>query len=156
METNQLAIQQFSFMDPDPLLQCSLYSRDLNRCTAAEDSDPISCILPHSSTVSQTMAWILDEYSKFHGHSPAVVTGKPIVSIVLHIYNHYVTCSREQSRNWYEMFGLQDLGGSLGREAATGLGVIFAAEALFAEYGKSISNMTFAIQVGKHFLRVNH
>jgi glutamate dehydrogenase (NAD(P)+) len=34
------------------------------------------------------MAWILDEYSKFHGHSPAVVTGKPI-----------------------------DLGGSLGREA---------------------------------------
>lgn len=29
---------------------------------------------------AQTMAWILDEYSKFHGHSPAVVTGKPIVS----------------------------------------------------------------------------
>jgi len=28
------------------------------------------------------MAWILDEYSKFHGHSPAVVTGKPIVSII--------------------------------------------------------------------------
>lgn len=27
------------------------------------------------------MAWILDEYSKFHGHSPAVVTGKPIVSL---------------------------------------------------------------------------
>ena len=27
------------------------------------------------------MAWILDENSKFHGHSPAVVTGKPIVSI---------------------------------------------------------------------------
>lgn len=31
--------------------------------------------------VEQTMAWILDEYSKFHGYSPAVVTGKPIVSI---------------------------------------------------------------------------
>lgn len=30
----------------------------------------------------QTMAWILDEYSKFHGYSPAVVTGKPIVSIL--------------------------------------------------------------------------
>lgn len=26
------------------------------------------------------MAWILDEYSKFHGYSPAIVTGKPIVS----------------------------------------------------------------------------
>ncbi|KAL5080225.1 hypothetical protein RYX36_008646 [Vicia faba] len=24
---------------------------------------------------------MLDEYSKFHGHSPAVVTGKPIVSV---------------------------------------------------------------------------
>ncbi|CAN4095092.1 unnamed protein product [Withania somnifera] len=37
----------------------------------------------------ETMAWMLDEYSKFHGHSPVVVTGKPV-----------------------------DLGGSLGREAA--------------------------------------
>ncbi|KAH9720986.1 glutamate dehydrogenase 2 [Citrus sinensis] len=72
---------------------------------------------PDMGTNSQTMAWILDEYSKFHGYSPAVVTGKPI-----------------------------DLGGSLGREAATGLGVFFATEALLAEHGKSISNMKFAIQ----------
>ncbi|CAJ1943234.1 unnamed protein product [Sphenostylis stenocarpa] len=72
---------------------------------------------PDMGTNAQTMAWILDEYSKFHGHSPAVVTGKPI-----------------------------DLGGSLGREAATGLGVVFATEALFAEYGKSISDQTFVIQ----------
>ncbi|CAK8539531.1 unnamed protein product [Lathyrus sativus] len=72
---------------------------------------------PDMGTNAQTMAWMLDEYSKFHGHSPAVVTGKPI-----------------------------DLGGSLGREAATGLGVVFGTEALFAEYGKSISDMKFAIQ----------
>ncbi|KAL5748379.1 hypothetical protein ACOSQ2_025676 [Xanthoceras sorbifolium] len=72
---------------------------------------------PDMGTNSQTMAWILDEYSKFHGHSPAVVTGKPI-----------------------------DLGGSLGREAATGLGVFYATEALLAEHGKSISEMKFAIQ----------
>ncbi|KDP39958.1 hypothetical protein JCGZ_03489 [Jatropha curcas] len=72
---------------------------------------------PDMGTNAQTMAWMLDEYSKFHGHSPAVVTGKPI-----------------------------DLGGSLGREAATGLGVVFATEALLAELGKSISNMKFAIQ----------
>ncbi|KAH7514276.1 hypothetical protein FEM48_Zijuj11G0071500 [Ziziphus jujuba var. spinosa] len=72
---------------------------------------------PDMGTNSQTMAWILDEYSKFHGHSPAVVTGKPI-----------------------------DLGGSLGREAATGLGVVFGTEALLAEYGKSISDMKFVIQ----------
>ncbi|XP_058772882.1 glutamate dehydrogenase 2 [Vicia villosa] len=72
---------------------------------------------PDMGTNAQTMAWMLDEYSKFHGHSPAVVTGKPI-----------------------------DLGGSLGREAATGLGVVFGTEALFSEYGKSISDMKFAIQ----------
>jgi glutamate dehydrogenase (NAD(P)+) len=36
---------------------------------------------PDMGTGPQTMAWILDEYSKFHGYSPAVVTGKPIVSV---------------------------------------------------------------------------
>ncbi|ERN01081.1 hypothetical protein AMTRI_Chr03g52370 [Amborella trichopoda] len=72
---------------------------------------------PDMGTNSQIMAWILDEYSKFHGHSPAIVTGKPL-----------------------------DLGGSLGRDAATGRGVVFAMEALLAEYGKSISGLTFVIQ----------
>jgi len=37
----------------------------------------------------QTMAWILDEYSKFHGYSPAVVTGKPIVSTVSGFYTSF-------------------------------------------------------------------
>lgn len=72
---------------------------------------------PDMGTNAQTMAWILDEYSKFHGYSPAVVTGKPI-----------------------------DLGGSLGRDAATGRGVLYAAEALLNEYGKSISGQRVAIQ----------
>ncbi|KAB2071490.1 hypothetical protein ES319_A08G225600v1 [Gossypium barbadense] len=75
---------------------------------------------PDMGTGPQTMAWILDEYSKFHGHSPAVVTGKPI-----------------------------DLGGSLGRDAATGRGVLFATEALLNEHGKSISGQKFVIQGGK-------
>ncbi|KAL3846328.1 hypothetical protein ACJIZ3_003731 [Penstemon smallii] len=66
---------------------------------------------------TDTMAWILDEYSKFHGYSPAVVTGKPI-----------------------------DLGGSLGRDAATGRGVLFATEALLKEYGKSIAGQRVVIQ----------
>ncbi|KAK9045006.1 hypothetical protein V6N11_058896 [Hibiscus sabdariffa] len=86
---------------------------------------------PDMGTNAQTMAWILDEYSKFHGHSPAVVTGKPI-----------------------------DLGGSLGREAATGRGVVYATEALLAEYGKSIEGMTFVIQgfgnVGSWAARLIH
>lgn len=72
---------------------------------------------PDMGTNAQTMAWILDEYSKFHGHSPAVVTGKPV-----------------------------DLGGSLGRESATGRGVVYAAEALLNEQGKQIKDLTFAIQ----------
>lgn len=72
---------------------------------------------PDMGTGPQTMAWILDEYSKFHGYSPAVVTGKPI-----------------------------DLGGSLGRDAATGRGVLFATEALLHEHGKSISGQRFVIQ----------
>ncbi|KAI7736989.1 hypothetical protein M8C21_005402 [Ambrosia artemisiifolia] len=67
--------------------------------------------------LTRTMAWILDEYSKFHGYSPAVVTGKPI-----------------------------DLGGSLGRDAATGRGVLFATEALLNDQGKSIVGQRFVIQ----------
>ncbi|KAJ8451618.1 hypothetical protein Cgig2_018252 [Carnegiea gigantea] len=73
---------------------------------------------PDMGTNAQTMAWMLDEYSKFHGYSAAVVTGKPI-----------------------------DLGGSLGRDAATGRGMLFATEALLNEHGKSISGQRFVIQV---------
>ena len=42
------------------------------------------------------MAWILDEYSKFHGYSPAVVTGKPTVSIYIYIY---IEREREKSNS---------------------------------------------------------
>ncbi|RDY04185.1 Glutamate dehydrogenase 2, partial [Mucuna pruriens] len=34
--------------------------------------------VPDMGTNAQTMAWILDEYSKFHGYSPTVVTEKPL------------------------------------------------------------------------------
>src|SRR4029077_13891454 len=50
---------------------------------------------PDVNTNAQVMAWMMDEYGKLHGHTPAIVTGKPI-----------------------------SLGGSFGREAATGRGVI--------------------------------
>ncbi|MGE3579734.1 MAG: Glu/Leu/Phe/Val dehydrogenase [Vicinamibacterales bacterium] len=49
---------------------------------------------PDVATNEQTMAWIMDQYSRRHGHTPAVVTGKPI-----------------------------SLGGSEGRRVATGRGV---------------------------------
>src|SRR5215210_2880447 len=33
---------------------------------------------PDVGTNAQTMAWMMDEYGKLHGHTPAIVTGKPI------------------------------------------------------------------------------
>jgi glutamate dehydrogenase (NAD(P)+) len=72
---------------------------------------------PDMGTNAGVMGWIVDEYAKYHGHSPAVVTGKPI-----------------------------ELGGSLGREAATGRGVLYAAECLFEEMGRQVSDFTYAIQ----------
>ncbi|MFT3925935.1 MAG: Glu/Leu/Phe/Val dehydrogenase dimerization domain-containing protein [Myxococcales bacterium] len=72
---------------------------------------------PDMGTNARTMAWIVDEYAKFHGYQPGVVTGKPI-----------------------------EVGGSHGREAATGRGLVFALENYFADVGRSISGTTFAIQ----------
>ncbi|MBX9602478.1 MAG: Glu/Leu/Phe/Val dehydrogenase [Bryobacteraceae bacterium] len=72
---------------------------------------------PDMGTNAQTMGWIVDEYSKFHGWQPGVVTGKPI-----------------------------SLGGSLGRDAATGRGLLYAAECLFAQQGRRIADFTYAIQ----------
>jgi len=48
---------------------------------------------PDVNTNAQVMSWFMDEYSQLHGYSPAIVTGKPL-----------------------------ELGGSEGREAATGRG----------------------------------
>jgi glutamate dehydrogenase (NAD(P)+) len=50
---------------------------------------------PDVNTNAQVMAWMMDEYGKLHGFTPGIVTGKPIA-----------------------------LGGSRGREAATGRGVV--------------------------------
>ena len=51
---------------------------------------------PDVNTNAQMMAWMMDEYGKLHGHTPAIVTGKPIA-----------------------------LEGSYGREAATGRGLVY-------------------------------
>ena len=72
---------------------------------------------PDMGTNAQTMAWLMDEYFKFHGYQPGVVTGKPV-----------------------------ELGGSLGREAATGRGLQYGAECLFADHGKSVSDFSYAVQ----------
>jgi glutamate dehydrogenase (NAD(P)+) len=54
---------------------------------------------PDMNTGPQVMAWIFDQYAKYRGYSPGVVTGKPV-----------------------------EMGGSAGRLAATGRGVVFATE----------------------------
>jgi glutamate dehydrogenase (NAD(P)+) len=53
-------------------------------------------LAPDVNTNAQVMAWMMDEYSKLHGYTPAIVTGKPL-----------------------------SLGGSLGREEATGRGIVY-------------------------------
>jgi glutamate dehydrogenase (NAD(P)+) len=72
---------------------------------------------PDMGTNAPTMAWIADEYSKFFGWQPAVVTGKPI-----------------------------ELGGSYGREAATGRGLMFALENYFEEVNRTIAGTKIAVQ----------
>ena len=80
---------------------------------------------PDVNTNAQVMAWIMDEYSKINGFSPAVVTGKPL-----------------------------DLHGSEGREAATGRGIVNVCETLLQDRNLSMDDTTFVIQgfgnVGSH------
>lgn len=69
---------------------------------------------PDIGTDSQTMAWIMDTYSQINGTaSHGVVTGKPI-----------------------------SVGGSLGREAATGRGVAYCINFAYEKLGKEINSST--------------
>lgn len=80
---------------------------------------------PDVATNEQTMAWIMDQYSRRHGYSPAVVTGKPV-----------------------------SLGGSEGRGAATGRGVAIATREACRSNRLELSGARVAIQgfgkVGSH------
>lgn len=87
---------------------------------------------PDVGTDGTVMSWIVDEFSKFAGKpSPAVVTGKPI-----------------------------GLGGSLGREAATGQGGLYVLESHVAAAGLDKGALRVAVQgfgnVGYHFARLAH
>ena len=73
---------------------------------------------PDVNTHDQVMAWIMDTYSMHVGHTEtAVVTGKPI-----------------------------ELGGSLGRQEATGRGVMIVARESARHVGFDIQGATVAIQ----------
>jgi glutamate dehydrogenase (NAD(P)+) len=72
---------------------------------------------PDVNTNAQVMAWMMDEYGKSHGYTPAIVTGKPL-----------------------------SLGGSLGREAATGRGLVFVLNEAAPLVGLRPQDMRVAIQ----------
>ncbi|MTJ07077.1 MULTISPECIES: Glu/Leu/Phe/Val dehydrogenase [unclassified Anabaena] len=73
---------------------------------------------PDMGTSAREMAWMMDTYSVNVGHSvPGVVTGKPL-----------------------------SIGGSLGREMATGRGVMIIVREALADHGKSLAGVRVAIQ----------
>ncbi len=85
---------------------------------------------PDVGTDAQVMAWIMDTYSQQMGYSvPGVVTGKPL-----------------------------SIGGSLGREEATGRGVVYVTLEALRHLKLDIRNTTVAIQgfgnVGSHTARI--
>jgi glutamate dehydrogenase (NAD(P)+) len=72
---------------------------------------------PDVNTDAQVMAWMMDEYGKLHGHTPAICTGKPIA-----------------------------LGGSYGREQATGRGCVYMFREAAPQIGLSPAETTFTVQ----------
>ena len=86
---------------------------------------------PDMGTNSQTMAWMMDAYGQLHGHSPAIVTGKPV-----------------------------ELGGSLGRESATGRGVAYILQEVASDLEMDPQGARIAVQgfgnVGSWAARLLH
>ena len=72
---------------------------------------------PDMGTNAQTMAWMMDEYGKKNGYTPGIVTGKPV-----------------------------ELGGSPGREEATGRGVVICARESAKKLGMTFKGARVAIQ----------
>lgn len=72
---------------------------------------------PDMNTNAQIMAWMMDAYGQRYGHTPGIVTGKPI-----------------------------PLGGSPGREQATAQGVAYVLEAAAVDCGFALEGSRVAIQ----------
>lgn len=86
---------------------------------------------PDMGTNAQVMAWAVNQYEKFHGFSPACITGKPL-----------------------------ELHGSEGREEATGRGVVIVTEAVLKKLQRTLAGSTVALQgfgnVGSFAARIFH
>jgi glutamate dehydrogenase (NAD(P)+) len=72
---------------------------------------------PDMNTNAQIMAWMMDAYGAKHGHTPGIVTGKPL-----------------------------ELGGSPGREPATAQGLAYVLEAAAPELDFKLDGARVAIQ----------
>ena len=86
---------------------------------------------PDMGTSSREMAWIRNQWEKYHGFNPAVVTGKPV-----------------------EHYGIE------GREEATGRGVGILAFKLLSHLGRKVKETRVALQgfgnVGSHAAKFMH
>jgi glutamate dehydrogenase (NAD(P)+) len=72
---------------------------------------------PDMGTNARTMAWMMDAYGSTHGYAPAIVTGKPV-----------------------------ELGGSYGRESATGRGVMLVTRAFCADNAMDPREVSIVVQ----------
>ncbi|MBW3593994.1 MAG: Glu/Leu/Phe/Val dehydrogenase [Actinobacteria bacterium] len=72
---------------------------------------------PDMGTNAQTMAWMMDAYGQKYGYTPGIVTGKPV-----------------------------ELGGSPGREEATGRGVVICTQEATKRLGTDFAGARIAIQ----------
>ena len=86
---------------------------------------------PDMNTNAQVMAWMMDQYGKLHGYTPAIVTGKPL-----------------------------SLEGSQGREAATGRGCVYMLQEAAPDLGIDPCDMRVVVQgfgnVGSWAARIAH
>ena len=86
---------------------------------------------PDMGTNAQTMAWMMDTYGQLHGHTPAIVTGKPV-----------------------------EMGGSLGCESATGRGVAYLLQEVAVDLGLNTNGAKIVVQgfgnVGSWAARLIH
>ena len=137
--TWKTALADIPFGGANGGIQCdpaSMSLDELNRVTRryVQNIDHIlgpnrDILAPDLGTNSQTMAWVMDTYGQIHGHNPACVTGKPV-----------------------------ELGGSEGRESATGRGAVYTMAEAVGDLGIEMNGANVVIQgfgnVGSWFARI--
>ena len=106
-------------VDPKILSEAELerLSRGYMRAIADFVGPQVDVPAPDVNTTPQIMAWMADEYSRRFGPEPAVITGKPVV-----------------------------VGGSLGRDAATGRGAAICLDRIVESRGWTREDTTVAIE----------